>query len=62
MWRDQSDLAPRPSIVVLPFDNFSGDPEEGYFADAVTDDLTTDVSRLPRHLCDLTRDRLYLQR
>src|SRR6266436_4418005 len=47
MWRDQSDLAPRASIVVLPFDNFSGDPEEGYFADAVTDDLTTDVSRLP---------------
>ena len=47
VWRDQSDLAPRASIVVLPFDNFSGDPEEGYFADAVTDDLTTDVSRLP---------------
>jgi adenylate cyclase len=47
VWRDQSDLAPRASIVVLPFDNFSGDPEEGYFADAITDDLTTDVSRLP---------------
>src|SRR4029077_19931633 len=47
VWRDQSDLAPRASIVVLPFDNFSGDPEEGYFADAITDDLTTDVSQLP---------------
>ena len=47
VWREQSDLAPRASIVVLPFDNFSGDPEEGYFADAITDDLTTDVSRLP---------------
>lgn len=47
IWRDQSALATRASIVILPFDNFSGDPEEGYFADAVTDDLTTDVSRLP---------------
>jgi adenylate cyclase len=47
MWRDQSDLAPRASIVVLPFENFSGDPGETYFADAITDDLTTDVSRLP---------------
>ena len=47
MWRDQSDLAPRASIVVLPFENFSGDPAETYFADAVTDDLTTDLSRLP---------------
>jgi len=47
MWRDQSDLAPRASIVVLPFENFSGDPAETYFADAITDDLTTDLSRLP---------------
>jgi len=47
MWRDQSDLAPRASIVVLPFENFSGDPGETYFADAITDDLTTDLSRLP---------------
>ena len=47
VWRDQSASAPRASIVVLPFENFSGDPGETYFADAVTDDLTTDVSRLP---------------
>jgi len=46
-WRDHSRLAPRASIVVLPFSNFSGDPGEDYFADAVTDDLTTDLSRLP---------------
>lgn len=38
---------PRSSIVVLPFNNFSDDPGQGYFADAVTDDLTTDLSRLP---------------
>lgn len=34
------------SIVVLPFDNLSGDPEQGYLADAITEDLTTDLSRI----------------
>jgi TolB-like protein/Tfp pilus assembly protein PilF len=38
--------APRLSIVVLPFTNLSNDPEQGYFADAITEDLTTDLSRL----------------
>src|SRR5271170_7595096 len=38
---------PRLSIVVLPFENLSGDPEQDYFADGITDDLTTDLSRLP---------------
>jgi TolB-like protein/class 3 adenylate cyclase/Tfp pilus assembly protein PilF len=37
---------PRLSIVVLPFVNLSSDPEQEYFADAVTDDLTTDLSRI----------------
>jgi TolB-like protein/Flp pilus assembly protein TadD len=32
--------------VVLPFANLSTDPEQGYFADGITEDLTTDVSRL----------------
>src|SRR5208337_586605 len=39
--------APRLSIVVLPFANLSGDPEQDYFADGLTDDLTTDLSNLP---------------
>ena len=39
--------APRLSIVVLPFENLSGDKEQEYFADAITDDLTTDLSHLP---------------
>jgi DNA-binding winged helix-turn-helix (wHTH) protein len=39
--------APRLSIVVLPFENRSGDPEQDYFAEGVTDDLTTDLSHLP---------------
>ena len=37
---------PRLSIVVLPFENLSGDPEQDYFADGITDDLTTDLSHL----------------
>jgi adenylate cyclase len=37
---------PRLSLVVLPFASLSPDPEQGYFADAVTDDLTTDLSRI----------------
>ncbi len=38
---------PRLSIVVLPFANLCGDPEQDYFADGLTDDLTTDLSHLP---------------
>jgi len=38
--------APRLSIVVLPFANISGDPEQGYFLDGVTESLTTDLSRI----------------
>jgi adenylate cyclase len=39
--------APRLSLVVLPFENLSGDPDQNYFADGITDDLTTDLSHLP---------------
>jgi len=42
--------APRLSIVVLPFDNLSNDPDQQYFADGITEDLTTDLSRLPNML------------
>jgi class 3 adenylate cyclase/TolB-like protein/tetratricopeptide (TPR) repeat protein len=35
------------AIVVLPFTNLSPDPEQDYFADGITEDLTTDLSRLP---------------
>ena len=38
--------AARLSIVVLPFANLSGDPSQDYFADGITDDLTTDLSRI----------------
>jgi adenylate cyclase len=38
--------APRLSFVVLPFANLSNDPDQEYFADVITDDLTTDLSRI----------------
>lgn len=37
----------QPTIAVLPFINLSPDPEQEYFADGVTEDLITDLSRLP---------------
>src|SRR5215472_12925342 len=39
-------VAPRLSIVVLPLANLGNDPDQQYFADAVTEDLTTDLSRI----------------
>jgi hypothetical protein len=39
-------VAARLSIVVLPFANLSGDPSQDYFADAITDDLTTRLSHM----------------
>jgi TolB-like protein/class 3 adenylate cyclase/Flp pilus assembly protein TadD len=43
-------VAPRLSIVVLPFANLSNDPDQQYFGDGITEDLTTDLSRLPNML------------
>jgi len=40
-------LPDKPSIAVLPFTNMSGDHEQEYFSDGITDDLITDLSRLP---------------
>ena len=38
-------LPDRPSIAVLPFKNLSGDPEQEYFADAITDDIVNALAR-----------------
>jgi adenylate cyclase len=40
-------LPDKPSIVVLPFDNLSTDPEQAYFVDGVVEDLITALSRFP---------------
>ena len=42
--------APRLSLVVLPFDNLGGSGVEDYIVDGITEDLTTDLSRLPDFL------------
>jgi adenylate cyclase len=36
----------KPSIVVLPFDNLSGDPEQQYFSDGIADDIAADLSKV----------------
>jgi len=39
-------LLEKPSIAILPFTNMSGDPEQEYFSDGMTEDLITDLSKL----------------
>jgi adenylate cyclase len=46
-WLRRTTVPPRLSIVVLPFENLSGDPRDDYLADGITDDLTTDLSSVP---------------
>jgi TolB-like protein len=40
-------LPDKPSIAVLPFDNMSGDPEQEYFSDGISEDIITALSRMP---------------
>jgi adenylate cyclase len=39
-------LPDKPSIVVLPFDNMSKDPEQDYFSDGITEDITTGLAKI----------------
>ena len=43
---DALPLPRKPSLAVLPFSNMSGDPEQGYFADGMAEDIITGLSRL----------------
>ena len=42
---DRLGFPDKPSIAVLPFTNMSGDPEQTYFADGITEDIITELSR-----------------
>ena len=51
----------RPSIAVLPFDNIGGDPEQDYFADGMTEDLITELSRF-QELLVIARNTVFTYR
>ena len=42
---ESPDLPDKPSIAVLPFDNMSGDANQAYFADGITEDIITELAR-----------------
>ena len=44
---ERLELPDKPSIAVLPFQNLSGDPEQEYFADGMSEDIITALSRIP---------------
>jgi TolB-like protein/tetratricopeptide (TPR) repeat protein len=50
--------APRLSIIVLPFTSLGSDPEQQYFAAGITEDLTTDLSRIP-HMFVISRNTAF---
>lgn len=58
--REPLPLPDRPSIAVLPFASFSTDPEQEFFADGLTEDLITDLSRIPG-LFVIARNSAFLQ-
>ena len=47
---DEPEAPSRPVIAVLPFDNMSGDPEQDYFADGITEDIITRLAQFPEIL------------
>ena len=51
-------LPDKPSLVVLPFQNMSGDPDQEYFADGMVEDITTGLSRI-RSLFVIARNSAY---
>ncbi len=55
---EQLDLPDKPSVAVLPFDNMSGDPEQAFFADGITEDLLTTLSKL-RDLVVIARNSTF---
>jgi adenylate cyclase len=54
-------IAKKPSIAVLPFDNMSGDPEQEFFADGLTEDIITELSRF-RELLVISRNAVFVHK
>jgi adenylate cyclase len=53
--------AKKPSIAVLPFDNMSGDPEQEFFVDGLTEDIITELSRF-RELLVISRNAVFVHK
>jgi len=58
---DQSGVDPRPSVAVMPFATMTGGGEQSYFADGLTEDVTTALARNPE-LQVIARDSAYAVR
>ena len=56
--RSLLELPDKPSIAVLPFTNMSGDPEQEYFSDGITEDIITELSRF-RELFVIARNSTF---
>jgi adenylate cyclase len=56
---DKRSAATKPSLVVLPFVNMSGDPDQEFFADGLSEDITTELSRF-RQLLVISRNSAYV--